>query len=441
VATLTRAARNSVKAISASDSVITAAGLDPARTAGFVDRDGTAYIVTDNISNEQQLQDVFAEELFHRGLRRQLGGNYDNTLDSIFKRRGGVRGLLQLGRTFAGSEIETNYSNLVAAAQRGDKDAQRELTDEVLARVAIRPENATSGIINDVKKIIGKLREYVNKVFGKETADLWSDQDLIQLTRQANAQGRLAGDPNQPIEVRANSMAPGEFNGLDQNGNRVYHNIGRSPERADTNGVQDFQEATRRLIQARNTLGDQQVRQDLKSYIGDKWGSIQQKFADVQEFLGRVENEFNKAAPDIAEVLTTEALQDTEAPPLVQRILRAANNPELRKNLWSIATSATTYSSKADDLLRRQKVLGDKTFFELFQNNQNLINQQANMMGIDPSEVYQTVTRYMQALHTEERNRISYLKSVKLDGADPDTETQREGLVKALVAAGEHRRY
>jgi len=128
---------------------------DGSRVAGRTNGK-TVYIVADGITSEAQLQSVLEEELFHRGIRNSLGGNYDPQLKKIFTQRGGVDGLLQLaGQGGLGATFVSNYQDVIAAAQAGDSDAQIELTDEILARVAQSP-NLPSGVKANIKTIAAK---------------------------------------------------------------------------------------------------------------------------------------------------------------------------------------------------------------------------------------------------------------------------------------------
>ena len=393
--------------------------------AGITDG-STVYIVADQISSELQLVSVLEEELFHRGISKSLGGNYDSVLSSIFNKRGGVSGLLGLARQYrVPASFDTLYQDLISNAQSGNKEAQTELTDEILARVAQSP-NLPRGIIADINRVVARVRRFIRRFLGQDFLDSVSDADLLLIISDANREGRIAGGSG-PQRLRSSKQFDGDFADF-QNGENVIGNLKSGTFRPDTSAVEDVR------------IGATNFWTDLKSFdirersLGQRffrsnfWNSLNTKLANSKFALNRNENEFRLMSREQVEGIFN-AVSELDLPPLLRDAF--PNNEELRHSYMSLHSAATTYMGRADALAKSRdpdglRVLGDKTMAQVMEEHNDAYKTFASIRGVNPTEAKRFISRGLNALHAPERNRTAWLKNVEL--TDSDASAERDAL-------------
>lgn len=375
---------------------------------GGVTDGATAYLVADQLTSPAHIESVLREELFHKGLMKSLGGNYDPQLARVFRKRGGVNGLLKLGTRYnIPSNFTSLYQDVIAAAQSGDRDAQLELTDEVMARVAQSPE-LPSGLKADIKTIAAKIKRYLKQFFPDSWFDTVTDADLLLMIREANAAGREEG--SQVNRVRQSRVRPGDYRGVNAAGEQVIFNYLDNTERPETTGVQDQLQGIKNYwTDTYNTARSNRLGQTI--YRSTPWQGLQKRLSDARIGLARHENEYKLLnEPQVGEIFN--AVNGLDLPPLLSNIVSGLN-PSLQNSFMSLHSAVSTYSAQADYAAKVDLKVNDagETLFQVMERNNNAYADYAAALNLTPTAAKQSITRYLNALHASERNEVAWIKN------------------------------
>jgi hypothetical protein len=409
--------------------------------SGFTDGN-VAYLVADQIQSAFEVGNVLTEELFHRGLSRSLGGNYDLTLQRTFRTRGGVTGLLELLReNVPTNTFETRYQNLIAQAQSGDRDSQIELTDEVLAQLAQSPF-IDKGIAKTLKQIVNKFKKYLKRFLPAQWFDKVSDADLMAMISEANRQGRESGALDQPVRVRAARPQPDAIVYRDGSGNTVQERIvvGSSEVVSSVNSpLEDFRDFAQRQAQAALDFSRSPNKRE-QFFKSKTWRAVQQAIADSKFTTQVVETLFRKRFDDNRIQAVVNEIQSNEQIPQELRDLITGHVEQL-KSRFSVHSLGALYASRAEALAKNKDadmvVVGqdaqgnDMTFFEVMAELNSSVADLANALGVSIDAAKTSAGLYMTAKHAKERNETSFLLQVKLN--DSALNSQRDALAENLT--------
>lgn len=372
----------------------------------------TVYLVADQIVSEADLESVLREELFHRGIRNSLGGNYDPQLRRFFTQRGGVDGMLKLAKKYKlPTDFITNYQDVIANAQRGDRNAQLELVDEVLARVAQSPD-LPSGLQAVVKKITTKIKRYLKQFMPKEWFDTISDNDLLLMMREAEVAGRVPGESSNTL--RSSVKRPGDYRGTNPAGEQVVYNYLDGSERSETSLAQDQVNFAQNLwtglsdsYAGNGGLGNM-------IYRSSAWQGLKKRLSDGRVAAQVHENEYRQAAPEAVSSMVS-AVNATEMPSMLRDV--APTTDSEIQNTLSVHSALSTYVAQALDAAKRTLKVGpnSETMFELMAELNDAQATYAALIGKNQEEANQSSSMYSLSLHASERNDITYLKNGKLD--------------------------
>lgn len=389
-----------------------------ATTAGITDG-REAYIIASNISSETQLAEVMTEELFHKGLASSLGGNYDAVLARIYRKRGSVDGLIELARAYqAGPQFTEAYRSVIAAAQAGDRGAQLELTDEVLARVGQQMERAPAGLKADVKSVTARIKRYLKQFLPASWFDTVTDNDLHLIIREANVAGRASENYRGPVRVRANRASQANLITLDAAGNRISTNFFDS---ADTGASPTLKDRATVARNAATAVMDSVRKRDLgnRIYNSTPWQKLLTGLANARAGLERVEVELDRVNnPDLDSIV--DQATELDLPPQIKAILERADNITKRRDLMAVNSAVSVYTSRADSLAKfegegalRVNEQGDTLFTVIQRLNDAKAALQARL-GMTAQQASRSVSQDLIARHAKERNDISFLKSVDI---------------------------
>ncbi|WP_101774971.1 LPD23 domain-containing protein [Pasteurella oralis] len=160
---------------------------DPTVEAGYNPKTGKIFIVADNIrasnvlTRDERLAWVAWHELAHRGLGVKFGAEFNDLMAKIDKNStiNKLANAIQKQRSETAQNrhlaVEEALAELHAAYVTGK-------LDELKSRYGIEiPKGHEKGLKSWLEMTAQRIREFIAKLFGKETADKFSHDDLIKL--------------------------------------------------------------------------------------------------------------------------------------------------------------------------------------------------------------------------------------------------------------------
>ncbi|HDR1816752.1 TPA: hypothetical protein QB621_001405 [Pasteurella multocida] len=175
--------------------IVTAAEMgitDPTIEAGYNPKTGKIFIVADNIrasnvlTRDERLAWVAWHELAHRGLGVKFGVEFNDLMAKIDKNStiNKLANAIQKQRSETAQNrhlaVEEALAELHAAYVTGK-------LDELKSRYNIEiPKGHEKGLKSWFEMTAQRIREFIAKLFGKETADKFSHDDLIKLLSDIN---------------------------------------------------------------------------------------------------------------------------------------------------------------------------------------------------------------------------------------------------------------
>ncbi|HDR1420083.1 TPA: hypothetical protein QB189_002016, partial [Pasteurella multocida] len=206
--------------------IVTAAEMgitDPTIEAGYNPKTGKIFIVADNIrasnvlTRDERLAWVAWHELAHRGLGVKFGVEFNDLMAKIDKNStiNKLANAIQKQRSETAQNrhlaVEEALAELHAAYVTGK-------LDELKSRYNIEiPKGHEKGLKSWFEMTAQRIREFIAKLFGKETADKFSHDDLIKLLsdikRNAGGEVKTSGQikqsvarVNEALNVKANTI-------------------------------------------------------------------------------------------------------------------------------------------------------------------------------------------------------------------------------------------
>ncbi len=210
--------------------VVTAAEMgisDSTVEAGYNPKTGKIFIVADNIrasnalTRDERLAWVAWHELAHRGLGVKFGAEFNELMAKIDKNStiNKLANAIQKQRSETAKNrhlaVEEALAELHAAYVTGK-------LDELKSRYNIEiPKGHEKGLKSWFEMTAQRIREFIVKLFGKETADKFSNEDLINLlteiNRNAGGEVKTYGQVkqsearvNEALNVKANTIIDGD---------------------------------------------------------------------------------------------------------------------------------------------------------------------------------------------------------------------------------------
>ncbi|MEB3489897.1 LPD38 domain-containing protein [Pasteurella multocida] len=210
--------------------VVTAAEMgisDSTVEAGYNPKTGKIFIIADNIrasnvlTRDERLAWVAWHELAHRGLGVKFGAEFNDLMAKIDKNStiNKLANAIQKQRSETAQNrhlaVEEALAELHAAYVTGK-------LDELKSRYNIEiPKGHEKGLKSWFEMTAQRIREFIAKLFGKETADKFSNEDLINLlteiNRNAGGEVKTYGQVkqsearvNEALNVKANTIIDGD---------------------------------------------------------------------------------------------------------------------------------------------------------------------------------------------------------------------------------------
>lgn len=170
---------------------------------------------------------VFAahEILGHVGLRALYGPDLNKTLDNYYARLGGLSGVINSGAEF-GVSLPDQYPELVQAARvRGNKNAQRALVQEVIARAAeTTVAEPGSPIANAVSDFTSRVKSFMARVplLGRLFSG-FSQRDIMRVVRESGKAAKQLKSPITGVATAASFAGTTERAAGIKSGDRVVY--------------------------------------------------------------------------------------------------------------------------------------------------------------------------------------------------------------------------
>lgn len=178
----------------------------PRGTQGWTDEKGVIHLVADRLTPESATS-VLLHEAFHAGARPLVGEARWKNLNARFER------FLRAAenRNDMGIQPQNDwdraYSRIMIAEGVGDQMNRTRAREELAAYAVENFERMPAGIRKWVQSVIGAVKEFVARRFGKQLGDVTPAQ-LRAMAKSALQSGRTAGRENVATSVQDNTPKP-----------------------------------------------------------------------------------------------------------------------------------------------------------------------------------------------------------------------------------------
>lgn len=178
----------------------------PRGTQGWTDEKGVIHLVADRLTPESATS-VLLHEAFHAGARPLVGEARWKNLNARFER------FLRAAenRNDMGIQPQNDwdraYSRIMIAEGVGDQMNRTRAREELAAYAVENFERMPAGIRKWVQSVIGAVKEFVARRFGKQLGDVTPAQ-LRAMAKSALQSGRTAGRENVATSVQDNPPTP-----------------------------------------------------------------------------------------------------------------------------------------------------------------------------------------------------------------------------------------
>lgn len=184
----------------------------PRGTQGWTDEQGVIHLVADRLTPESATS-VLLHEAFHAGARPLVGEARWKNLNERFDRfLRAAEGRNDMGLK-PQNDWDRAYSRIMIAEGVGDKMNRARAREELAAYAVENFERMPAGIRKWVQSVIGAIKDFVARRFGKQIGDVTPAQ-LRAMAKAALQSGRTAGretvatsvqDPTPPGDREVNS--------------------------------------------------------------------------------------------------------------------------------------------------------------------------------------------------------------------------------------------
>lgn len=186
----------------------------PQNTQGWTDEKGIIHLVADKL-NPQNATSVLLHEAFHAGARPLVGEARWNNLNARFERYMRVaESRIDMGISPT-SDWDKAYSRIMIAEGLGDQMNRHRAREELAAYAVENFERMPPGIRKWVQSVIGAVKEFIARRFGKQIGEVTPAQ-LRAMAKAALISGKTAtrvtaatsiqdGQPTPPANKEVNS--------------------------------------------------------------------------------------------------------------------------------------------------------------------------------------------------------------------------------------------
>lgn len=184
----------------------------PPGTQGWTDEQGVIHLVADRL-NPANATSVLLHEAFHAGARPLVGETRWKNLNERFERLlRGAENRQSMGME-PGNDWDRAYSRIMIAEGVGDQMDRVRAREELAAYAVENFERMPAGIRKWVQSVIGAVKEFVARRFGKQLGEVTPAQ-LRSMAKAALQSGQTVGrdtvatsvqDPTPPTDAEINS--------------------------------------------------------------------------------------------------------------------------------------------------------------------------------------------------------------------------------------------